>query len=322
MPAAPSVPEPVPVARVVRSGFTESMHFGSVVILGPDGRPELAVGDVTSPVMPRSCNKPLQALAMMRNGLDFDGELLALIASSHSGEAFHLDGVQRILASVGLDVSALQNTPGLPLDDQERTGWLTTGRTASSLGQNCSGKHAGMLATCVIAGWSLDDYRDPTHPLQVAIERVLTETAGEAVAATGVDGCGAPVMAISLTGLARAFSALAIGAVGTPEGRVAAAMRAYPEWVGGTQREVTTLMRGIPGLIAKDGAEAVYAAALPSGLSIALKIADGGERAAPVVLAEALQWAGITGEVLDEVGRAPVLGHGVPVGAVEALPLR
>jgi L-asparaginase II len=309
------------VAQVVRSGFVESVHRGSVVVLSPDGV-VLAVGDTTSPIFPRSSNKPLQALGMVGSGLRLDGELLALVCSSHSGEAFHRDGVRQILAGAGLDEEALQNTPALPLDEVEKQAWLASGRGACSLVQNCSGKHAGMLATCVAAGWDPATYRDPKHPLQQAIASTLAEMAGEPVAAVGIDGCGAPVMAISLTGLARAFAGLATALPGSAEHRVAAAMRAHPEWVGGTRRGVTALMRGIPGLIAKDGAEAVYAAALPSGLSVAVKVADGNDRAAPVVLAEALREAGITADVLDEVGHPPVLGHGDPVGAIEPLPLR
>lgn len=128
-------------------------------------------------------------------------------------------------------------------------------------------------------------------------------------------------MAISLTGLARAFARLATAPSGTPGHRVAQAMRAHPEFVGGTRRTVTALMRGLPGLIAKDGAEAVYAAALPDGTSVAVKVADGNDRAAPVLLAQALREVGVDAAVLDEVGRPPVLGHGDPVGAIEPLPL-
>jgi L-asparaginase II len=297
------------------------VHYGSVVVLALDGS-LLDAGDTTSPIFPRSSNKPLQALAMVRSGLKLDGELLALACSSHSGEAFHRDGVRQILAGVGLDESALQNTPALPLDEVEKQAWLAAGRGPSSLVQNCSGKHSGMLATCVTAGWDTATYRDPQHPLQQAIAATIADMAGETVAAVGVDGCGAPVMAISLTGLARAFAALATATPGSPESRIAEAMRVHPEWVGGTRRTVTSLMRGIPGLIAKDGAEAVYAAALPNGVAVAVKVADGNDRAAPVVMAQALREAGVVADVLDEVGRPPVLGHGEPVGAIEPLPLR
>ena len=315
MPAAP-------VAEVVRSGFVESVHHGHVVVIDPEGAVVLSAGDPDAPMFARSSNKLAQAAAMVDAGLDLDGELLALAAASHSGEAFHLDGAQRILAGAGLDESALQNTPDLPYDAEERRAWIASGRGPTSLAQNCSGKHAGMLATCVAAGWDVTTYRDPEHPLQVRIAATLCRLAGEPVGAVGVDGCGAPVMAVSLTGLARSFAALAVATPDTPEGRVAAAVRAHPEWLGGHRRDVTRLMQAVPGLIAKDGAEAVYAAALPSGHALALKIADGGERARPVVMAQALAATGVEPSSVAFLSDAPVLGHGEPVGAVRALPLR
>jgi L-asparaginase II len=306
----------VVLAHVVRSGFVESVHHGSVVALDADGSTLLAVGDVARPVFPRSCSKPLQAVAMLRAGLDLDGELLALAAASHSGEPFHLGGVRRIIDRAGVSVQDLQNTPDLPSDEAERTAWVASGRQASSLAQNCSGKHAAMLATCVTAGWDIATYRDPQHPLQQLVARTLADLCDEPPAATGVDGCGAPVLAFSLTGLARAFSRLATAPAGTDEARMAAAMRAYPQWLGGTGRDVTALIRGVPGLIAKDGAESVYAVGLADGRGVALKIADGGQRARPVVMAAALRRLGIPSDVLDELAHAPVLGHGQPVGSV------
>ena len=306
------------VAHVVRSGFVESVHHGSVLALDADGTRVLDVGDTTGPIFPRSSNKPIQALAMLRAGLDLDGELLALACASHSGEPFHLEGVRRILAGAGLDEIALQNTPDLPYDEQERRAWLADGRGPTSLAQNCSGKHAGMLATCVAAGWDLKTYRDPDHPLQRLTAQTLADLAGEPVAATAVDGCGAPVMAVSLTGLARAFGRIASAPQGTLEHRVSAAIQANPQWLGGTRRDVTALIRGVPGLIAKDGAEAVYSAGLADGSALAIKIADGSQRARPVVMAAALRRMGVDAPVLDELADAPVLGHGEPVGAVVA----
>ena len=307
------------VAHVVRSGFVESVHHGSVVVLGADGSVLLAIGDVAGPMFPRSSSKPIQALAMLRAGLDLDGELLALASGSHSGESFHLEGVRRILAGAGLSEQDLQNTPDLPYEEQERAAWIAAGRQATSLAQNCSGKHSAMLATCVAAGWDPTTYLEPKHPLQLLIAQTLVELSGEPEAASGVDGCGAPVMAVSLTGLARAFSSFSVAAGGTDEARVAAAIRAYPQWLGGTRRDVTALIRGVPGLIAKDGAEAVYAVGLADGRAIALKIADGGERARPVVMAAVLRRLGVDAEVLDELSDAPVLGHGQPVGSVVAV---
>ena len=311
----------VPVASVVRSGFVESVHHGSVVVLDPSGAPRLTVGDHDQPVFPRSSNKPVQAAAMVRAGLDVDDDLLALSSASHSGEQVHLDGVRRLLAVAGLDEGRLQNTPDLPYDPAERAAWVAAGREPSSLAQNCSGKHAGMLATCVAAGWDLSTYLDPEHPLQRLMAETLSELAGEPVAHVGVDGCGAPVMAVSLVGLARAFAALVVAEPGTAEHRVANAARAFPHLVGGSRRDVTALMRAVPGLLAKDGAEAVYAAALADGTAIAIKIADGGDRARPVVMAEALRVAGVDPALVSFLDEAPVLGHGQPVGAVRALPL-
>ena len=307
------------VAHVVRSGFVESVHHGSVVALDASGSALLAVGDVTGPMFPRSSSKPIQALAMLRGGLDLDGELLALATGSHSGEGFHLEGVLRILAGAGLSEQDLQNTPGLPYGEPERNAWIAAGRKATPLAQNCSGKHAAMLATCIAAGWDTATYRDPGHPLQQLIAATLADLSDEPAAAVGVDGCGAPVHAVSLTGLARAFSRIATAPEGTDEARLAAAIRAYPQWLGGTGRDVTALIRGVPGLIAKDGAESVYAVALADGRAVALKIADGGQRARPVVMAAALRRLGVEAEVLGEMADAPVFGHGQRVGSIDAV---
>jgi L-asparaginase II len=316
----------VPLAHVVRSGFVESVHHGALVVLDEAGRTQLAAGDVTGPIFPRSSNKLLQAVAMLRAGLDPEtavpAELLALAHASHSGESFHLAGVRRILLTAGLTDADLQNAADLPLDEQERASWLGTGHGPTALAQNCSGKHAAMLATCVTRGWDIASYLETSHPLQQLIAETTAELAGEQVAATGVDGCGAPVLGISLTALARAFARIATAPAGTPEGLVAQANRSFPEYVGGTGRDVTRLISGVPGLVAKDGAEGVYAAALPDGRAVALKIADGAERARRPVLAAALQRLGVDAAVLDELlDEAVVLGHGLPVGRIEPLDL-
>jgi L-asparaginase II len=316
----------VPLAEVRRSGFLESLHHGALVLLDPSGRPQLSAGDVTGPVFPRSSNKPLQLVGMLRAGLDpaaaLPGELMALAQASHSGEPFHLAGVQRVMHAAGLTDAALMNTPDLPLGPAERAAWLGTGHRPTALAQNCSGKHAAMLATCVARGWDTTTYLRPDHPLQVTITDTVAELAGEDVAAMGVDGCGAPVAAISLTGLARAFATLATAASNTLEFLVAQANRTYPEYVGGTGRDVTRLIAGVPGIIAKDGAEGVYAAAMPDGRAVALKIADGAERARPPVLATALRLLGVEAEVLDALlAEAVVLGHGEPIGRVTPVDL-
>ena len=317
------MPAPVVVAEIVRSGFVEGHHYGSVVALEADGRVAWSVGDVESPVLPRSCNKPLQAVGMLRAGLDLDGELLALAAASHSGEAFHLEGARRILASVGLDESALQTPPDYPIDDQAREEYIRAGGEKSPLAMNCSGKHAAMLATCVVNGWDTGTYLHPEHPLQVAIAETFADLTGEKVAVVAVDGCGAPLLSTSLSGLARAFRTVALATSG-PEKRVADAIRTHPEFTSGSRRDEATLLRAIPGAIGKAGAESCYAVALADGRAVALKTDDGAPRVRPVLMAAALERLGVTrdGDVdADAVRRTGVVelfGGGRPVGEIRA----
>jgi L-asparaginase II len=306
------------LAEVVRSGFVEGHHRGSLLALAADGTRVLALGTPDAPVFPRSSNKPMQAVGMLEAGLDLDGELLALASASHSGAAFHLDGVRRVLAAAGLDESALQTPPDYPVGEVEKLAYVAAGGQPVPLAMNCSGKHAAMLATCVVNGWPTATYPDPEHPLQRALLATVERLAGEPVSATGVDGCGAPLFALTLAGLARAFVAIATAAPGTPEHRVAEAIRTYPAWLGGTGRDVTALITGVPGLIAKDGAEGVYAAALPDGRAVALKVDDGAARARPPVMVAALRALGVDAPVLDELAEAPLLGGGRPVGSVRA----
>lgn len=307
------------LADVVRSGFVEGAHHGTAVALGADGRVVAQVGDPEAPIFPRSANKPLQAVAMLRAGLDLHGRLLALATSSHSGEHFHRDGVRRILASVDLTEQALQTPAELPAGVHEGALWRRTGRSPSAIAHNCSGKHAAMLATCVVNGWSTADYRDPGHPLQRQIAETVAELTGFPVSATGVDGCGAPVLAVPPVGLARAFAALATATGGSAEHQVAQAIRTHPDWLGGTGRSVTSLLEAVPEAIAKDGAEGVFAAALPDGRAAVVKIADGAERASVPVIAALLRRLGVDGEALGELLDVPVIGDGRPVGRVEVV---
>ena len=311
------------VAEIVRSGFVEGRHYGSVVVLDADGRVAWSVGDVASAMFPRSCNKPVQALAMLRAGLDLDGELLALACASHSGEEFHLDGVRRILAGAGLDESALQTPPDYPIDDVAREEHLRAGRDRSPIAMNCSGKHAAMLATCVLNGWDLATYRDPEHPLQLLIAQTFAELTGDPVEAVAVDGCGAPLLSTSLTGLARAFRTLAVATEG-PEQRVAEAIRSHPEFTSGSRRDEAALLRAVPGAIGKAGAESCYAVGLPDGRAVALKTDDGAARVRPVLMAAALERLGVPDETgvdsaaVRRTGVVELLGGGVPVGALRA----
>lgn len=266
----------IPLVQVVRDGLVESVHFGSRVVLGPGDEVLEASGPVDEPAYPRSCAKLMQATGMVRLGLDLPPDLLALAAASHSAEEYHLDGARKILGDLGED--DLRCPAHLPHDPVLHDTWIARGRAPRRLAHCCSGKHAAMLTTAKLNGWSTPDYLDPGHPVQRALAETVAELAGEAVAHTAVDGCGAPLFAISLRGLARAVQRVATAPPGTPEHRVADAIRRHPEMLAGPNRDVTQLMRAVPGLIAKDGAEAVQIAVLPDGTTVAVKIADGSAR--------------------------------------------
>ena len=314
---------PVVVAEIVRSGFVEGHHYGSVVALDADGGVDWSVGMVDEPVLPRSCNKPVQALGMLRAGLDLPPDLLALACASHSGEPFHVEGARRILASAGLAEDALQTPPDYPIDDQAREDVIRSGGSKTSILMNCSGKHAAMLATCVINGWPTKNYLAPDHPLQQVIAETFAELTGEPVTAVAVDGCGAPLLSTSLVGLARAFRALAVAADG-PERRVADAIREHPAYVSGTRRDELALLTAIPGAIGKAGAESCYAVALPDGRAFALKTDDGAPRVRPVLMAEALRRSGVLeldgvdADAVRRTGQHVLLGGGEPVGEIRA----
>jgi L-asparaginase II len=313
------------LARVLRNGVVESVHLGDLVIIDPHGKVKHSIGNPEAVIFPRSSLKPLQLVAAMRNGFDPDDSAsLALAASSHNGEQMHIDGVRKILASAGLDESALDNTPDYPLDPEAAFAWRAAGGQKASVAQNCSGKHSAMVAACVASGYDVADYRNPEHPLQKNIAEVVHElTEDLQPPRVVVDGCGAPAFSTTLTGLARAFSKLATAEPGTNESRIAAAMASHPEMVGGTGRDVTASIRAVPGLICKDGAEGVYAGALPDGTAFAVKVLDGSGRARPTILARVLELAGAANilgadvDTLRAVGTVPVLGHGDSVGRVE-----
>ncbi|NYF55532.1 asparaginase [Micromonospora purpureochromogenes] len=309
----------VPLVEVVRSGFVEGVHRGSVVVLDAGGAPVAGAGDVTSPIFPRSASKPMQAIGMLRAGLPLtDPADVALVSASHAGEEFHLARVEALLARAGLDGSALHCPPDLPVGEAAREAVLRAGGGPTRVQMNCSGKHSGMLLTCVAAGWPLDGYWRPEHPLQQRLTATIEEFTGEEAAAVGVDGCGAPVLAVSLTGLAGAYLRLVSAEPGSVERTVSDAMRAYPELVGGTGAEDTRLMRGVPGALAKVGAEGVIAAAVPGVGAVALKIDDGAGRARMPVLVSALRRLGVDAPVLAEYAELPLLGGGLPVGVVRA----
>jgi L-asparaginase II len=312
------------LAEVVRSGFVEGRHHGSLVVVDSTGRRLLSAGVPDELVFPRSSSKPLQAVAMLRTGVAQKYSLtdrhVALAAASHSGEQAHVDVVRDLLTRAAVAESDLGCPRDWPMSDAVMRTLVERGIQPARIFHNCSGKHAAMLATCAASGWAAQGYLSPDHPLQQHIRSVIEELAGDPVTATGVDGCGAPVLALTLTGLARAFSRLVTAEEGTEEHRVAVAMRAHPDLVGGTGRDVTRVMAAVPGLVAKDGAEGVYAAATADGVAVALKIDDGAERARMPVLVAALRLVGAAGDSqeLDALARPPLLGGGDRVGEVRA----
>ncbi len=302
------------LAEVVRSGLVESRHRGVAVGVDPAGEVRWSLGDPGTVIFPRSANKPIQALGMLRAGLPLEGRLLAIASASHSGEELHLAAVREILTQAGLDESALQTPASYPLDPHVHADLLRAGGSRAPIFMDCSGKHAAMLLTCVVNDWSTEDYLDPAHPLQKVITETFTELTDGPPVVFGTDGCGAPLLATPLQQLARAIGRLMGAPKGTHEARLVGAMTAHPEYVSGTARAERELMRSVPGLLAKSGAESVYVVGLPDGSAYALKIEDGSERPLYAVMGRVLELGGVDSAILRE--RPQVLGGGQPVGEV------
>ncbi|MYW03825.1 asparaginase [Streptomyces sp. SID3343] len=303
------------LAEVSRSGFVESRHFGSLVALDADGRTAIDLGASDESILPRSSAKPFQALACLRAGAPLRNEQVAIAAGSHTGQDFHVRSVLDILSAAKLDEDALRCPPSRPEDEAAYAALIGRGEGESRVRMNCSGKHAAMVAACVASGWPVDTYLDADHPLQVLVRQGIEESAGEAVTHTSVDGCGAPVFAMTLTGLARGVRALALASDG-PGHTVAAAMRAYPQYVGGDGQANTEVMRLLPGTLAKGGAEGVLVAATTAGHAVAVKVIDGNPRATTALALAALAALGVDTAAAAEWARVPVLGGGVTVGEV------
>jgi L-asparaginase II len=295
------------------------VHRGSLVVLDADGSVRFAAGAVDRPTLPRSSNKPVQAAALLAAGwTPRSGEELAIGAGSHNGEDGHRELAGSMLEAAGLGPDDLGCPPALPIHDPTFASWLAAGRAPDRLAMNCSGKHAAMLSACVAAGWPTEGYLDRDHPLQQAIEARLASAAGEPVTAVVVDGCGAPQHALSPIGLARSVLGLVQAADGSPERAVADAMRAHPWFVAGTGREDTELMRAVPGLLVKGGADGVHVAALPGRGAVALKLDDGGDRGRTPALSAALRRLGVPADVLAPWLLTPVSGGDGVVGEVRA----
>ena len=317
LPSQASQVNPV-LVEVVRGDVVESIHRGSALILGADGRSIAAIGDPDAVTFPRSAVKPIQAIGMLRAGLDVEAPALANATGSHSGEPVHVESVRRTLEGAGLSLDDLQCPPALPMSEAARDVVLAASGGPQRAYMNCSGKHAAMLLTCLANGWPTGSYLDAGHPLQVHLRTVLGEYSAEVLQHGTVDGCGAPLFGMTLTGLANAFLRLAEE---TGPGRtVADAMRAHPFMVAGTGREDTELTTAIPGLLCKAGAEGIHVAAVPGVGTVVLKIDDGNDRARMPVLVSGLRRLGLSGEVLDRWSTGHVHGGGRPVGAIQTVP--
>ncbi|MGW4367370.1 asparaginase [Nocardia takedensis] len=310
----------VELVEVVRSGFRECVHRGSVVVLDADGEPTRELGEVHLPIFPRSTNKPLQAITLLRNGFEpVDDAELAIATASHFGEPDHLALVRRLLDRFGFTEDDLACPPDLPFEDRARAAALADG--PRRIYMNCSGKHAAMLATCAINGWPTEGYLDRAHPLQQSVIATVTELTGEPETDLGIDGCGLPIIPVSLINLARAFAAMATGDPGTPGRRVAEAIRANPRVISGTNGPDLLTMSATPGLFCKIGADGVHAGALPDGRAFAYKIEDGHDRARiPLTLAilhrMGIDWT----DAHAELAALPVLGGAARVGVIRAVP--
>ena len=282
------------LAEVVRAGVVESVHNGHLALINSDGSLRASVGDIQAPMYPRSSIKSFQAAAMVRNGLKLSPRQLAIVCASHSGAPEHFEVVESILSGAGLSVEDLLNTPDVPLGRAEKAAW--GGNAPSRLAQGCSGKHAGMLATCVANGWDTKTYLDPEHPLQIAIRQEIQTLIGGAVLSTTIDGCGAPLFVITTHNFAIGTHTMRVSQDPVYQ-EVVAACLAHPDMVAGKGRLTTTLMNQIPGLFVKDGAEAVELLSLADGRACIFKVSDGSDRAFPAIVKAVLKAWDIDAEI-------------------------
>jgi len=276
------------LAEVTRGGVVESLHLGHLIVLNSNGTTYLSQGSPELSFYPRSAVKSLQAAAMLKAGLTVTDKEIAIICASHSGNQIHIDLVSKMLSDRIIPLSALKNASDKPLGEKEKITWGD--KAGTQLTQNCSGKHAGMLITCQQNNWDLGTYLEMGHPLQIAIKNEIELLAGEMVSASTFDGCGAPLFSISLTGLAKAISTL-VKSNDLVYKQIVTACTKYPELVAGEGRLTTRMMRAVPGLFMKEGAEGIEICALADGRVIAMKIIDGSWRpVAPIIMEIFSRW--------------------------------
>ncbi|MCX6501043.1 MAG: asparaginase [Microbacterium sp.] len=327
MPQTFAVTAAAELAVVERNGFVESRHAGSALVLAPDGAVVRTLGDPSALILPRSTLKPLQALACLTAGAELAGEQLGLATASHTGTDRHVEVVRSILTAAEVTEDDLGCPAAWPIDRGTRDELVRDRAEPARIRMECSGKHAAMLLACRVNGWDTATYLDPAHPLQQHIVQVVERLTGEKPAATAVDGCGAPVHAVTLAGLARALHRMGTASERSPfalhrlGATLLAAVRGEPWTVAGPGRP-DTIVTERTGAFAKTGAEGVMVMVAPDGTTAALKVLDGSTRAVSVIALRLLEQAGALppADVERTLGdlHLTVLGGGAPVGSIRA----
>jgi L-asparaginase II len=338
------VPAAEPLVEVTRGAITESRHRGHVVAVEPDGNIVADLGAPETVTFLRSSAKPHQAIPLITSGaadrFGFTEREIALACASHSGEPMHTEVAASMLKKIGLGPEALKCGTHEPFSPEVTRQLRERGEAPNVLQNNCSGKHAGMLALALHLGAPIETYYEPSNPVQLAIGKVISQFSDIAMEdiSVAVDGCGVPVFGMTVKAMALMYARL----VATPDefdeptkaacARIVSAMTTYPELIGGSSERLDTeMMRAAAGrLISKVGAEGVYTVGVlpcadwPKGFGLALKIEDGDDhRARPTVVIESLRQLGVlVDESLEAVSRYaffPVLNRrGDVVGEVRA----
>jgi L-asparaginase II len=319
------IPAAEPLVEVTRGGITESRHRGHIVAVDPDGNVAVHLGALETVTYLRSSAKPHQAIPLLASGaadrFGFTEKEIALACASHSGEPIHTEVAASMLAKIGLGPEALKCGIHEPYSTAEAQRLRERGEQPNVLQNNCSGKHAGMLALALHLGAPTESYDEPGNPVQLAIGKIVSQFSEVPIEdiAVGVDGCGVPVFGITVKAMALMYARLVSPPAQFDEptrnacARIVAAMTTYPELIGGTtDRLDTEIMRAAKGaLVSKVGAEGVYTVGIlpsadwPRGLGLALKIEDGDDhRARPTVVIESLRQLGILADdSLEAVAR-------------------
>jgi L-asparaginase II len=282
---------PVPLVQVERSGVVESVHLGDIAVCDASGALLASVGDPDRVAFARSCMKPLQAAVSLASiDQPVTDREVAVMCSSHNGEPVHVRAVRTLLKRGGVDEEALRTPVARPMDPEA----AARVKGPKRIYQDCSGNHAGMLVASADAGWPLDSYRSRSHPHHRQLLPLVRRLAA-AEPVVGVDGCGIPVHGLPLRGHATLYARMAVAAPDHPAlVRVLDAMQAEPYFVGGRERDDTAVMGAVPDLVMKEGAEALNCVvARSAGIGVAVKIHDGGYRAAGPATIEALNQLGL-----------------------------